>query len=127
MTIREAIDRVDTSNPNTISEEEKIRWLSLLDNSIYTDIYMTHYLNPCEEERTFEPYSVDNTEKELFVPYPYDELYPAYLQMKIDEANKETDRYNNSAVLYNSYLEDYTHHYHKNHRPINRNNFRIWG
>lgn len=127
MTIREAIDRVDTLNPNTISEEDKIRWLSLLDNSIYIDIYKEHFLNPGEEKREFEPYSTLNTEKELFAEYPYDDLYVAYLQMKIDEANKETDRYNNSAALYNAYLEDYTHHYHKTHRPINRNHFRIWG
>ena len=127
MTIREAIDRADILNPNTISEEDKIRWLSLLDKSIYTDVYLTHYLNPCEERREFEPYTPDNTEKALFAPFPYDDLYVAYLQMKIDEANKETDRYNNSASLYNAYLEDYTHHYHKTHRPINRSHFRIWG
>ena len=127
MTIREAIDKVDILNPNTISEEDKIRWLSLLDYSIYTDIYKAHYLNPDEEEREFEPYSTINTEKALFAPFPYDELYVAYLQMKIDEANKETDRYNNSAYLYNAYLEDYTHHYHKTHKPIEEPNFRIWG
>lgn len=128
MTIREAIDRADNLNPNTISEEDKIRWLSALDYSIYHDVYKTHYLNPCEEKREpFEPYTPEHTEKVMIAPFPYDELYVAYLQMKIDEANKETDRFNNSAALYNAYLEDYTHHYHKTHRPINKNHFRIWG
>lgn len=127
MTIREAIDRADTLNPNQYTEEQKVKWLSLLDYSVFTDIINEHEYNEGEETVEFRPYTTDDVEKTLLASYPYDEMYVVFLQMKIDEANKETDRYNNSAALFNSYSEDFSHHYHKTHRSKKYYGFNIWG
>lgn len=124
MRIREAIDRIDSLQPNQYSEEIKVRWLSVLDKKIHTDILLTHESK--EEIEDFVPYSTDNMEKELIVPFPYDELYPSYLQMMIDKENGETARYNNSATIYNALYLDYAKNYNKEHRPVNKNKFRIW-
>ena len=65
-------------------------------------------------------YTSENLGDSLLAPYPYDELYVAYLKMKIDEENGETQRYNNSATIFNSYFEDYLKAYNKDHMPIGR-------
>lgn len=127
MTIREAIDRVDGIQANQYSNEDKVLWLSMLDSRIYTDIILDHHKRFCEAPKHFTPYTTDNMDKALLADFPYDELYIAYLEMKIDEANKETARYNNSAILFNNYYENYEKHYHKTHMPIAHQRFRIWG
>ena len=123
MTIREAIDRADVNNINQYSIEDKVRWLSILDNLIVIDIYSRHDRNKGEEEINFIPYTSEDVDKSLLVPFPYDELYVSYLDMKICEANHETERYNNAVVLYNSYFDDYSHMYHRTHLPKFTNNF----
>lgn len=149
MTIKEAIDKVDTLCPNQYSEEIKVDWLSRLDYQIFNDIILTHEIHhppffpkkimPTENalnlpERTIylrkpelKPYSVENMAVPLLVKFPYDELYIHYLQMKIDEANKETEQYNNSAVLFGSYYENFTKHYNEEHMPIQRARWNMWG
>lgn len=123
MTIRECIDRVDGLKPNQYSEEEKVRWLDVLDRNIYNDVILTH--EGCRKE--FDGYTTDDTDKELLAENPYDELYVAYLKMKIDEENQETSRYNVSAAMFNSYYDNYAKWYNKHHKPISRSKFRIWG
>ena len=149
MTIKEAIDKTDNLNPNQYPEEIKVDWLSRLDHQIFTDIILTHehHLppprriklesrdNPLDIDKSkrppfpkpeFEPYSVDDMTHQLLAPFPYDELYIAYLQMKIDEANKESIQYNNDAVLFNSYYENYEKHYNKEHMPVNKARYNLW-
>ena len=74
----------------------------------------------------FKPYTMDNETVRLIAPFPYDELYIFYLQMKIDEANKESVQYNNDAMLFNSYYENFAKYYNKIHMPINRARYNMW-
>lgn len=150
MTIKEAIDKINNLNPNQYSEEIMVDWLSRLDYQIFNDIILTHepdILPTPPEPRVehtgspldlrprrviipkpeLEPYSVENMAVPLLVKFPYDELYIHYLQMKIDEANKETEQYNNSAVLFGSYYENFTKHYNEEHMPIQRARWNMWG
>lgn len=126
MTIRECIDRLDGLKPNQYQEETKIRWLSILDSEITTNIIYTHHLLPGEEYKDFEPYTTQDLDKPLIAPFPHDEMYIAYLEMKIDEANKETARYNNSAILFNAYYDNFAKAYQKIHKPINKARFNNW-
>lgn len=127
MKIREAIDRADALNPNQYTEEEKLRWLSVQDATVIEDILLTHERNIGEQEPFFRPYTPEDMDKELIVPFPYDELYISYLDMKISEANKETDRYNNAVTLFNSYMTDFACHYNRTHMPKFTHNHRLWG
>lgn len=126
MKIRECIDRVDNYKPNKFSEEDKVLWLSNFDNSIYIDIICTHRYNRCEEPIEFKPYTVDNMEKEMIVPAPYDEVYERYLSMMIDDKNEDIANYNNSRVMYEAAYHAFAAHYNKYHMPIGTG-MKIWG
>jgi hypothetical protein len=118
MTIKECIDIVDNIKPNQYTIKEKVMWLSFIDGIIINEVLKTHegYDGSYDD---FEGYMEDKLSVSLIVPSPYDRLYTAYLKMKIDQENGETARYNNSAVLYNSYMSEYRKHYNKTHMPLN--------
>ena len=121
MTIKECIDIVDNLKPNQYSIEDKVEWLSFLDQTIINDVFLTHEGYHGEYD-DFVGYSPDNLSVPLIVPSPYDRLYTAYLKMKIDEENGETTRYNNSATMFNAYMTEYKRWYNKTHMPIDVHN-----
>lgn len=124
MTIKECIDLVDNVKPNQYSIEDKVQWLSFIDGIIINDVIKTHegYENEYEE---YDGYSADRLGEKLIVELPYDNLYVAYLKMKIDEENGETARYNNSSTMFNSYMAAYKKHYNKLHIPLQMNRMNI--
>lgn len=117
MTIKECIDIVDNLKPNQYTIKEKVMWLSFIEAIIINEVLKTHEGYDGRYDM-FEEYSEDKLTVKLIVTAPYDRLYTAYLKMKIDEANGETARYNNSAALYNSYMTEYKKYYNKTHMPI---------
>ena len=124
MTIKECIDIVDNNKPNQYTIKEKVMWLSFIDEFIINEVLKTHEGYDGRYDG-FEGYSEDKLSVPLIVPSPYDRLYTQYLKMKIDEENGETTRYNNSMVLYNSYMLEFRKYYNKTHLPlsaINRTN-----
>jgi len=117
MTIKECIDMVDSIKPNQYTIKEKVMWLSFLDELIINDVLKTHEGYDGRYD-AFEGYSEDKLTVKLIIPSPYDRVYTAYLKMKIDGENGETARYNNSMVLYNSYLLEFKKWYNKTHMPL---------
>lgn len=117
MTIKDCIDIVDNQKPNQYSIRDKVMWLSFLDEGIINDVLKTHEGYDGRYD-LFTGYSEDKLSETLIAPSPYDRVYTQYLKMKIDEENGETARYNNSMVLYNSYMQEYRKYYNKLHMPI---------
>jgi hypothetical protein len=117
MTIKECIDIVDNIKPNGYSIRDKVMWLSFIDEIIINDVLRTHEGYDGRYD-TFTGYSEDNLSAMLIAPSPYDRLYTAYLEMKIDEKNGETARYNNSMTLFNTYMMEYRKYYNKTHMPL---------
>ncbi|MBR6186923.1 MAG: hypothetical protein IKQ41_11760 [Clostridia bacterium] len=117
MTIEQAIFLVDELKPNQIERERKIEWLARLDQRLFEEVLKIHE----PDERTpeaFVPYTQETDgDTALLAPAPYDEVYRFYLEMHIDLANLEYDKYNNSAKLYANALGQYKRWYHRNHRP----------
>lgn len=128
MTVREAIVQTDGLRPNQYTEEDKLRWLSECEHSVYEDIILTHEipLPFLKKFKVWHPFTEENMDEEMIVPYPFDKLYPAFLKMKIDEENQETQRYNVSAQMFNAYLEDYAKHINKFRKPVGRNRYHIY-
>ena len=115
MKIIEAIQAVDTLKPNTYSELEKIQWLSKLDSTIKTEIIDTHEGN---EDITFNGYDENTSlETELLVKSPYDSIYVSWLESRIDYANGEYAKYNNSTTVFNTDYASYEKYYNRNHMP----------
>lgn len=117
MTVKECIDRVNSVKPNQYSIDEKVEWLSYIDRIVINDVLKTHegYDGKYDD---FNGYSADMLSENLIAERPYDEMYIAYLKMKIDEENGETARYNNSSTMFNAMYEDYMCHYNKYHMPL---------
>lgn len=117
MNIKDCIDLVDNEKPNQYTIKEKVMWLSFIEAIIINEVLKTHEGYDGRYDM-FEGYSEDKLTVKLIVPAPYDRLYTQYLKMKIDEANGEITRYNNSAALYNAYMSEYRKYYNKIHLPI---------
>lgn len=120
MTVRECIDQVNMVKPNQFSTDDKLRWLSYIDKKIILDVLKCHD-GYNRQYDLFEGYSLNDLEKYLIAEAPYDNLYIQFIKMKIDEENGETTRYNNSAIMFNEYYDDFRKAYHRNHMPLQKN------
>lgn len=116
MTIKEAIDLVDKLKPNQYDFTLKAKWLGKLDGMLFREVFLTH--EGCEME-SFEGYDDAPADKELLVPYPYDEdVYNYFLQAQIDKENGETGKYNQSITLYNTACLNFQSWYTRTHKPL---------
>ncbi len=118
MTIIEAINKVDALKPNSYTQSDKIAWLATLDGLIKKHIIDTHEGG---ESVVFDGYD-ENTplDTELLAESPYDAVYLTWLEAKIDYANGEFNKYNNSAVAYNTDYSAYERYYNRTHMPIGK-------
>jgi len=114
MTINEAIDTLDSLQPNTCTREEKLAWLWRLDGFLHAQIWAHYGGVPAEK-----PYTPD-TDPDTVLPVtaPWDEIYVRYLQAQVDLVNGELTRYANSSALYNRLLTAYRDHYNRTHTPL---------
>jgi hypothetical protein len=115
MTILEAVHKIDTLKPNSYTQPEKIKWLSTLDGIIKSEIIDAHEGG---EDVVFEGYHDDSDlDTVLLVPAPYDDVYIRWLEARIDYANGEYGRYNNSLKAYNDAYQLYERYYNRKHMP----------
>lgn len=118
MTIFDAINAIDELKPNTYEQIEKVKWLSALDGKIKNEIIDTH---EGAESAVFEEYNESTPlETVLLVPAPYDEIYLLWLEAKIDFANKEYKKYNNSSIMYNNAYSEFWRYYNRTHLPLSK-------
>lgn len=131
MTVKEAIVQADGLRPNQYSQEDKLRWLSEVEYSILNDIIYQYLIpmpdwNKVNPFKPFKPFTEEDFDKELTAPFPFSRIYPAYIKMKIDEENQETQRYNVSAQMYNAYFTDYAKHINEKRIHLGKNSFSIY-
>lgn len=119
MTIADAILKVDALKPNIYGPKFKIEWLSNLDARVKTQIIDAH---ECSESIYFYGYDEHDSDTELLVPAPYDEMYLRWLEAMIDYHNSDDDQYNNAIILFNNAYEGYKKHYTRTHMPLSRGN-----
>lgn len=118
LTIQDAIRQADKLKPNTFSQEQKILWLSRVDQWVKGKIIDTH---EGAEKVKFSGYDKDTgLQTLLLVPAPYDELYIHYLHAQIELAYGQEDRYNNSMDLYNTMWREFANFYNRTHMPLGR-------
>ena len=128
MTVSEAIALADALKPNQIERERKIEWLSRLDQWVFEQV-----ITPREKDEntptSFTPYcppytdddlDEDPGDQELLIPAPFDETYRFYLEMQIDLANLETDKYMSDLALYQNARGQFLRDYNRKHRRLDR-------
>ena len=115
-TINKVIERVDAVKPNAYGEEEKTAWISTLDG-------MVQRLVMQKDEAVAYRYP-DDMDKELLIPFPFEDAYLFYLMAQIDFHNREYDNYNNSTMMFNSAFEDFKKAYIRENMPKQSGNYR---
>lgn len=96
-TIQEIIKRVDENKPNAFAPLTKMKWISDLDGKIAADVF----LMDIAQIRELQYVGEEGLKKEPLVSYPHDDIYDLWLEAKIDAANGEYNRYQNTMQLYN--------------------------
>lgn len=113
MTISQAISALDSYKPNTYTQDEKISWLSAMDGMIKLNVIDTHEDG---ENVEFTGYDGEtDTDTELLVGAPYEELYILWMAAKADFYNEEYDKYNNTITRFNDLYQDFANYYNRTH------------
>lgn len=111
MTLDACIKSVDEIKPNAFSNDTKTQWLNEVEGMVQTEVFL---MNPvgCVQ------YTYDNDkDATLLVDPPHDKLYPAYLEAKIDYANGEYNKYQNTMQMFNSFYSEFMRWYAQTWRP----------
>lgn len=131
MRISDILAKVDELKPSQFDDNTKIDWLSELDGRIFNTVIMTHVHElikqtivdeetgeekVIEVEPTFKPYSSEN--EELILDDIYADVYRHWMYAMMDYANGETERYQNSMIMFNSKFQEYKDWYNSTHLPI---------
>lgn len=96
MTVSEVLENYNEENQNDISENSKKRWISEIDKKIVSELIKNREGLSCEF------YSLKKEASFILnAPEEYEEIYSVYLKMKTDYYLGETERYNNSAKIFN--------------------------
>ena len=141
MTPNKVIEKIDRLKPNSYSEEDKMGWINELDGMVkrlvfqWDDEYKCAGMpahckdlfvwsmeqNITEEEyndliEKAKPYEYPkDMNKELLIPFPFDDTYALYLEAKIDYYNREYGNYNNSAMMFEAQFNEYKKAYIREH------------
>lgn len=115
MTINKAMERAARLRSDAYDDETKAGWLLELEGRIREEVIAAHTDAPeGEAVRSFP----EDADRPLLVGPPYEGLYELYLLCQIDLHNGETDRYANSARVFNSALDAWAQAYHRRHEPV---------
>lgn len=114
MILDKLLQRIDQLKPNAYTRQEKIAWVNELDGMVKTDVIDTHMDG---ESISFGGYNDGDGNAELLIPAPFDSIYLHWLEAKIDYANAEFGKYNNSMAMFNTMWGNYSRWYNRNHMP----------
>lgn len=117
MRIDELLANVQEMKPNQYSDQILIGWISSLEGKIVKEVFETHEQ---EEPIVFHGYTEADMDVELLVEESYTDLYKYYLHAMIDYSNGETDRYENSMIMFNNTYAEYKAWYNRTHKPLHR-------
>ncbi len=120
ITLGNAINYFDEQVPNQYSSDDKIKWISELDQIIYDRIIKDRIPNP----QGFNGYDTNTSlSTELLVDEPYTEIYRFWMEKNVDFANREINSYNNAAMMYQTYFDNFFAYYNRNNREIAKKQF----
>ena len=107
MTPNKAIEIIDRLKPNSYSEEDKLRWINELDGMVQRLVI--------QSDKGMQYSYPEDMDKELLIPDPFEDVYPLYLEAKIDYYNREYGNYNNSVMMFDARYSEYKKAYIREH------------
>ena len=115
MQIGKAMETARELMPTGVSDEQLLRWLSVLDGQVKVEIIDTHEGG---ESTVFTGYNEETElERELLIPWPYDNVYEHYLTAQILFTNGELEEYDVAAERYNESYAAFAAHYNRTNMP----------
>ena len=96
--------------PAEIDDTILLDWLNQVEGQILHEIFLLALSE-------ITPYATTPTEA-LAAPYPYDGIYPLWMEAQVDFANGEYERYTNTMQRYNTAWNDLARHIAKCIRPV---------
>lgn len=121
MTITELFVSVDDQKPNAYDDQIKLSWLNDIEGKVYRDV-IDHHEKP-EGLREYAKLGINDLDTELCVPDPYTSLYQYYIYSMIDFHNGETDRYQNSALMFNQAFQEFANYWKRTHECLEPKRF----
>lgn len=113
MKYTDAIARADELRLNTLSDEQKTRWLYELDCTVAEMI-----------EKPIPVWEFP-TKRELLMPSPHEDVYVKYLVAMIDYYNGEAALYSNDLEIYNQSMSEARAWWIRNNCPRSSGNWRV--
>ena len=114
MKVGDVIERVDAVKPNAFDSLVKVEWLNALEGRIAADVLL---LAPAEIGQLRYRWPEDRDTELLLAP-PHDDIYGLWLQAKIDEANGEYNKYQNTMQIYNEHYGNFVRWFAGNWDPV---------
>lgn len=112
MTLKDLIKHVDDIKPNAFSPEVKTAWVNEIEGMVQTKVLLIS-----DVETVFSYDWKTDKNVTLAVDPPHDKLYAPYLMAKIDFANGEFDRYQNSMQMFNQFWNEFMCWFGDTYRP----------
>ena len=110
-TLKGVIDAVDKAKPNGFDNDTKTRWLNEAEGKIQTEVFLLAPIDIIQYD-----YETDQNTL-LLVDPPHDKLYYPYLAARIDFANGEYEKYQNSMQLFNDFYGEFVRWFARNYHP----------
>ena len=112
MTLGETLTRFDLLYPNSMELPLKTALISRLEGRLVAEIFSLY-----EDPPAFTPYDAAlDRDVELLAPFPFDDLYIKYLCAENDLICGDTDRYRNSAAVFNNSYDAFAAYYNRTRR-----------
>lgn len=111
MRLAEVIAQVDDIKPNAFSNEAKTLWINEIEGKVQTDVFLLAVDNITQY--TYE----EDKDTVLLVNPPHDKLYREYLTARIDYANGEYNKYQNTMQMFNEFWNEFVIWFARNYRP----------
>lgn len=115
MKLSEAIIRAQKLKPDIYGDEIMSQWISELDGRLSV-----------ETMGQTEPVSYRwpaDTNADLLVPTPYDNVYELYIVSMTDFHNREMEKYANDSILFDQAMGDFKAYYRRTHAPADAYTF----
>ena len=131
MTINEIISLADKYRPgNRYDNDLKTRWIYEIDSMVFDEYVLpkmnrpgrettvAEEINPLNMDRKpqtgvfrkeLKPYNYEtDNERKVLLPERFSDVYVQYIKAKMDAEDGETDEYNNSVILYQAALDEFS-------------------
>lgn len=114
ITLGKVIALVDEIKPNDFSNEAKTAWLNECEGMVQTEVWLI-----AVEDVISYSYETDK-DTVLLVEVPHSKIYEAYLTARIDYANGEYKKYQNTMQMFNQWYREYMRWYATRYRPADK-------